>query len=103
MAMNSIDLVTMLPRTLEAAQLQGKEQSQIQHAAEQPGIQFQQRTEQQARQTVESQESETKDYDREDGKSRGSYVKRQQRKKKEKGSKETPVAPRSDSSFDIMI
>ena len=103
MAINSIDALTMLPRTVEAAQLQGKEQNQMQHAAEQPGIQFQQKTEHDARQTVESQESETDDYDREDGESRGKGSGVVSKKKRGKEKKEAPVAPRSNSSFDIMI
>jgi hypothetical protein len=101
MAINSIDATTMLPRTVEAAQLQGKEQSQIQHASDQPAIQFQQKTEQQAKQTVESQKSETDEYDMNEG--RGGRGGAGNRKKRKKEQKEAPVAPRSDSSFDIMI
>ena len=63
--LNSIDFNTMLPRTAEAADVQGRELNQTQHLAEQPGIQFQQRTQQEARQTVETAESETEEYDAE--------------------------------------
>jgi hypothetical protein len=100
MAVNSIDATTMLPRTVEAAQLQGREQNQIQHALDQPAIQFQQKTEQEARQTIESQKSETDEYDLDEG---GKHDGRGKRKKKKKEQKEAPVAPRSDSSFDIMV
>lgn len=101
MAMNSIDMVTMLPRTVEAAELQGKEQSQLQNAAQHPGVQFQQKTEHDARQTVETQESET-DYEKREG-GNGKKERQMRKKKRERDKKEAPVAPRSDSSFDIMI
>lgn len=103
MAMNSIDFVTMLPRTVEAAQMQGKEQSQIQNAAQQPGIQFQQKTEHDARQTVESQKSETEEYDMKDGEGKGAYSSRKKKKEQEKKKSKSPEAPRSNSSFDIMV
>jgi GAF domain-containing protein len=102
MALGSIDATTMLPRTVEAAQLQGREQSQLQHAADQPAIQFQQKTEQEARQTVESQKSETDEYDM-DGEGKRRDARANKRKKKEKEAKENPVAPRSNSSFDVTI
>ena len=54
MALGPMDAITMLPRTVEAAEMQGKEMNQTQHAADQTAVQFQQRTEQEARQTVES-------------------------------------------------
>lgn len=100
--LNSIDAITMLPRTAEAAQLHGREQTMTQHAAEQPGLQFQQKTEHQMRQTVESQKSETKDYEK--GKGKGSKKELHKGHKKAKPlEKEAPVAPRSNSSFDITI
>ena len=43
---NTIDMTTMLPRTVEAADLQGRELSQSQHAAEQTAVQFKKETEQ---------------------------------------------------------
>lgn len=102
--LNSIDFHTMLPRTAEAANVQGREQSMTQHMAEQPAVQFQQKTAQEARQTVETAKSETEEYDEDrEGNGAGGYTgNRQNRKKKEEG-KEAPVAPRSNSSFDIMI
>lgn len=101
MSLNSIDFVTMLPRTAEAANLQGREMNQLQHAAEQTAVQFQQKNVQEAKQTVETQKSETEEYDM-DGSSGGtSQQKNAKKRKKEKN--EAPMAPRSNSSFDIMI
>ena len=37
---NSIDITTMLPRTAEAADLQGRENSQLQHAMDQHAVQL---------------------------------------------------------------
>ena len=99
---NSIEVTTMLPRTAEAADLQGRESSQIQHAADQPAIQFQDMTRQEASQTVESQKSETEEYDMDDS-SGGAGGGARKRNKKKKEEKQAPMAPRSDSSFDIMI
>ena len=42
MSMGSIDAVTMAPRTLNAADAQGRELNQNQHIYDQNGIQFQQ-------------------------------------------------------------
>lgn len=102
--LNSIDFNTMLPRTAEAADVQGREVSQSQHLAHQTGVQFQQKTEQQARQTVETAKSETEEYDaKKEGNGRGNSGNRK-RKKQEDGNKSAaPMAPRSNSSFDIMI
>ena len=38
---NSLDAITMLPRTAEAADIQGRENQLMEHAALQPGSQFQ--------------------------------------------------------------
>ena len=100
--MNTIDSITMLPRTAEAAQLQGREQTMMEHASEQPGLQFQQKTEHQMRQTVETQKSETQEYDGKEGRG-GSAGHRTGNRKKKTIEREAPVAPRSNSSFDIMI
>ena len=100
---NSIDITTMLPRTAEAADLQGRENSQIQHATDQPAIQFQNMTKQEAAQTVESQKSETEEYDMDDSSSGGAGGGARKRGKKKKDERQAPMAPRSDSSFDIMI
>ncbi|MCH5251957.1 MAG: hypothetical protein J1F22_03185 [Lachnospiraceae bacterium] len=102
MALNSMDAITMMPRSMEAAEVQGKEMHQTQHASDQTAVQFQQKTEQEARQTVESQKSETEEYDL-DGSQGGGGAGSGNRKKKKKEQKEAPVAPRSNSSFDIMI
>lgn len=102
MSIGSIDVVTLAPRTLGAAETQGKEMNQNQNISDQNAVQFQQHTEREARQTVETQESETEDYDREG--SRGGSGKRDSaRKKKKETPKEQKMAPRSTSSFDIMI
>ena len=99
---NTIDMTTMLPRTVEAADLQGRELSQSQHAAEQTAVQFKKETEQAARQPVETKKSETQEKDMDDSESEKRKKKRQLKKRK-KMEKEAPMAPRSDSSFDIMI
>lgn len=103
MAMNSIDQLTMLPRTVEAAQIQGREQNQTQNAVDQPALMFQQKTQQEARKTVEMQKSDAEEYDMEDGGGSGGNAGARKRKKQKKDTREAPVAPRSDSSFDIMI
>ena len=102
MAMNSIDQITMPPRTVEAAQIQGREQNQAQNAIEQPALLFQQKTQQEARKTVEMQKSDTEEYDMEEGGGKGAGGGRGNKKQKKK-TREAPVAPRSDSSFDIMV
>ena len=99
---NSIDITTMLPRTAEAADLQGRENSQLQHAMDQHAVQFQNLTKQEARQTVETQKSETEEFDMDESSGGGGAGSRNSRKKK-KQEKEAPMAPRSDSSFDIMV
>ena len=58
MSMGSIDAVTMAPRTLNAADAQGRELNQNQHIYDQNGIQFQQEVRRERRQTVETQESD---------------------------------------------
>ena len=97
---NSIDMMTMLPRTAEAADIQGRETSVQENATNQPAVQFQQKVEHDARQAVEAQKSETEDYDSEGSGGRGAQSRG---KKKKKPQKEAPVAPRSNSSFDITI
>ena len=99
---NSIDITTMLPRTAEAADLQGREINQQQHATDQHAVQFQNLTQQEARQTVETQQSETEEYDM-DGSSGGSGRGSGNSRRKKKQEKEAPMAPRSNSSFDIMV
>ena len=83
MSMGSIDAVTMAPRTLNAADAQGRELNQNQHIYDQNGIQFQQEVRRERRQTVETQESETKDYDKKgNGKVRKIPQKRNKNRKK---------------------
>ena len=101
MSMGTIDAVTMMPRTVNAAEVQGKEVSQNQNIVEQSAVQLERETIQQSQQTVETQESETKDYD---GGGNGSGGSNSQAKKKKKDAKQgQKMAPRSNSSFDIMI
>ena len=101
MSMGSIDAVTMAPRTLNAADAQGRELNQNQHIYDQNGIQFQQEVRREGRQTVETQESETKDYDKK-GNGKGTGAKNYS-KKKQKQEKKERLAPRSTGSFDITI
>ncbi len=101
MSYSSVDLTTMMPRTVEAARMQGQEINQTQHAAEQTAVQFQSKVEHDAHQAVESKKSETEDYDSEEGsgKRHGGDSRRRKKKQEEKA----PMAPRSNSSFDITI
>ena len=102
MPWNTVDLMTMAPRSVDAGDLQGREIQQHQHAHDQAAAQVQENVQQRAQQTVETQRSETEEYDMDDGGGRGSYQE-SRRKKKEKKKDEAPMAPKSDSSFDIMI
>lgn len=104
MPIGTIDVATLMPRTMNAAELQGKENMQNQHIGEQNAVQFQRETVQQTQQTVETQESEMNDYEKGGGaggrRSRG----RERKKGKDANAKpEQKMAPRSNSSFDIMI
>jgi hypothetical protein len=93
-------MATMIPRTVNAAEAQGKDMSQTQHIADQNAVQFQQQTEQEIRQTVETQETETEDFD---GDGNGGAAGRQNSRRKKKKQEEPKMAPRSNSSFDITI
>lgn len=104
MSIGSIDVATLAPRTMNAAETQGKENTQNQHIGEQNAVQFQRETVQQAQQTVKTQESEMNDYDKGNGAGKGRS--REQTKKKRQGDNaksQQKMAPRSNSSFDIMI
>ncbi len=102
MSIGSIDAVTLAPRTVNAAEAQGKEMNQNQNITDQNAVQFQNNVQREARQTVETQESETEDYD---GKGSGGGARQRNfsRKKKNEEKKEPKMAPRSTSSFDITI
>lgn len=102
MPMGTIDAVTMAPRTVNAAEIQGKENTQYQNMGEQGAVQFQRETVQQAQQTTEAQESETDEYDNGGGSGKG-QAGAHSRKKKKNDKPEQKMAPRSNSSFDIMI
>ena len=101
MSMGSIDAVTMAPRTLNAADAQGRELNQNQHIYDQNGIQFQQEVRRERRERVETQESVTKVYDK-IGIGKGPGAKHSS-KKKQKQEKKERLAPRSTGSFDITI
>ena len=60
MSMGSIDAVTMAPRTLNAADAQGRELNQNQHIYDQNGIQFQQEVRRERRQTVETEKGQVR-------------------------------------------
>lgn len=101
MSINTMDFITMLPRTTNAADIQGREMAQTQNATNQAALQFESKIHQEAQQTTETNKSETESYDRE-GSSRGGAGGGASGEKKEK-KKEAPMAPRSNSSFDVMI
>lgn len=64
-------------------------------------LNFEKSVEQNSKRTVETKKSETEEYSFE-GSGSGAYS-RNKKKKKKNESKEPPMAPRSDSSFDIMV
>lgn len=97
----SMDFVTMAPRSVEAAEMQGRDLAMSQNAENSAATQMQKNTELKNQQTVETQKSETEDLD-ENGSGNSAYSSNQKNKKKEKENK-APVAPRSNSAFDIMI
>lgn len=104
MPWNTVDIMTMAPRSLEAGDLQGRELQQHQHVLDQSAAQVQENIEQRAQQTVETQRSETEEYDMDEGGGgAGAYNGGSRRRKKEKKKDEAPMAPKSDSKFDIMI
>ena len=88
MSISSIDASTIAPRSSEASGIIGREQHQVQHMGENAATSFEKNVEQQSQRTTETNKSEN---------SGG------RNKKKKKQSEEAPMAPKSDSSFDIMI
>ena len=98
MSMGSIDAVTMAPRTLNAADAQGRELNQNQHIYDQNGIQFQQEVRRERRQTVETQESETKDYDKK-GNGKGQWRASNVRKKETKTGKKGTISTSFNRKF----
>ena len=98
MPWNNVDMITMPNRAVEAGDYAGREIAQHQHANDQAAAAVQQK----AQQTVEKQRSETKEYDMDQGSGRGAYQ-QNRRKKKEKKDDEAPMAPKSNSMFDIMV
>lgn len=101
MSISSIDTSTIAPRSSEASVIVGKEQQQFQHMGETAAASFEKNVEQQAQRTTEANKSEKEEY-RFDGSGKNRYSGRRDKKKKKK-SDEAPMAPKSDSSFDIMI
>ncbi|HAK58058.1 MAG TPA: hypothetical protein DCP06_03670 [Lachnospiraceae bacterium] len=103
MPWNTVDMITLGARAVEAGDYQGREQTAIQHAQDQNAAQVQQNVEQRAQQTVETQPSDTEEYDMDEGGGRGAAGSGGRNRKKKEKEKEAPMAPRSDSKFDIMI
>ncbi|MCM1245685.1 MAG: hypothetical protein NC293_08605 [Roseburia sp.] len=101
MPISAIDFSTVAPRSSEASTIAGKEQNQLQHMEVNGQVNFQRSVEQQNQRTVETKESETEEYSFDDSGKNG-YGGDGGRKRKKK-SEDAPMAPRSDSSFDIMI
>ncbi len=101
MPISSIDISTMAPRSSEASTIAGKEQHQVQHMEENVQANFQKSVEEQGQRPVETKKSDTEEYDFDDS-GKGGYQ-GNRKKKKKKQSQDPPMAPRSDSSFDIMI
>lgn len=101
MSISSIDTFTVAPRSSEASGIAGREQQQLQHIAEAGETNFQKNVEQQSQRAVETKKSETEEYSFE-GSGNNSYQRRKKKKQKSK-SQEAPMAPKSNSSFDITI
>lgn len=78
----SLDAITMLPRTAEAADIQGRENQLMEHAALQPGSQFQEKVKRNQRQAVETQNSEKMNKD--GGSGKGDLARWHEKKKKER-------------------
>ncbi len=101
MPISAIDVSTLAPRSAEASNLVGREQHQIQHMSESGATNFAKDVEHKMQKTVEANKSEKDEY-RFDGSGGNGYQSGGRKKKKEKKD-EAPMAPRSNSSFDIMI
>lgn len=101
MSISSIDISTIAPRSSEASTIAGKEQHQLQHMEESGQANFQRSVEQQSQRPVETKKSDAEEYSF-DGSGKGGYQ-GNRKKKKKKQSQDPPMAPRSDSSFDITI
>ena len=103
MPWNTVDMLTMVPRAAEAGDIAGREVTAHRHAEDQAAASVQQNVEQKAQAPVEAQRSETEEYDMDQGSGNGAGGSSGRRKKKEKKNDEAPMAPKSDSMFDIMI
>ena len=102
MSISSIDTSTMAPRSAEASSIVGKEQQQLHHVGENGAASFERHVEQNSQRTVETTKSEKEEY-RFDGSGSQKYKDGRKKKKKKDSAKEAPIAPRWDSSFDIMV
>lgn len=101
MSISSIDASTIAPRSSEASGIIGREQHQFQHMGETAAASFEKNVEQQSQRTTEANKSGKEEY-RFDGSGKNKYSGGRNKKKK-KQPEEAPMAPKSDSSFDIMI
>ncbi len=100
MPISGIDLSTLAPRSAEASNLVGREQHQLQHVMDNGAAQVSKNVEERSQKTVETEKSDTEEY-RFDGSGGNRYHEGKGKRKKKDA--EPPKAPRSDSSFDIMI
>ncbi len=101
MPISAIDVSTLAPRSAEASNIVGREQQQLHHVNESVAVNFAKDTELKSQKTVETEKSDNKEY-RFDGSGGNGYQAGGRKKQKQKKD-EAPMAPRSDSSFDIMI
>ncbi len=102
MSISGIDASTMAPRSTEASSIVGKEQHQLQHIGENGAVSFEKNQIQDSQRAVEAKKSETDEYDFDEKEGSRGHGGRGRRRKKQQ-EKEAPMAPRSDSSFDIMV
>lgn len=102
MPINMIDIASMAPRSQEASQLQNNIQRHAENTVANAGNQFAEQVEHDTQQTVRATKDEMNDYKYGQGNSGGGQG-RNNKKKKDEKKDEAPMAPRSNSSFDIMI
>lgn len=101
MAINSIDLVTIPSRSMEASNIVGKEQHQIQNMSESGAAILEKEIADNSHRTVETKKKEKMNFDL-DGSGKSFYQKGKKRKKKKEEPEDEKKAG-SNSRFDITI
>ena len=102
MPIQMIDIATMAPRSQEASMVQHNVAKHPETTVAHAGQQFNQQVQQDSQKTIKTTKDEWAEFQYGEGSSGGGQYTGQQ-KKRQKKNDEAPVAPRSNSSFDIMI